>query len=873
MKDASAPAAKYRKDYRPTDFLIDETHLNFKLFDDHALVESRLMLRRNPKGDAQAQSLCLDGEQLELQSIAIDGEALPETAYKTTTENLTVNVNKDQFELQLVVKIVPQKNTSLEGLYTSAGKFCTQCEAEGFRKITYYYDRPDILSRFFVTIEADKQQYPLLLSNGNPIAQKELDNGRHLAEWEDPFPKPCYLFALVAGDLDLLEDSFTTRSGREVKLQLFVDKGKLDQSEFAMASLINAMRWDEERYNLEYDLDLYMIVAVGDFNMGAMENKGLNIFNTKYVLANRHTATDMDFEHIESVIGHEYFHNWTGNRVTCRDWFQLSLKEGLTVFRDQQFTEDMRSKAVKRIDDVKVIRSHQFAEDAGPMSHPIRPESYIEMNNFYTVTVYNKGSEVIRMMHTLLGEEGFQQGMALYFKRHDGEAATCDDFVAAMADANEYDLEQFTRWYSQSGTPELSAGFDYNADKQQLNLHFKQKLQQESHEAFHIPVLVGLLDEQGNALSFSQSEEGESLQQTILHIKQMEQSVVLYNVTQSALPSLLRNFSAPVKLHAQYNTEQLAFLFAHDSDSFSCWDAGQQLIQRYVDSQGKAFDVSYIVNGFKSIIENTKLDNAFKARALTLPDLRTLFEAAESPDIDAMITTRESLKQTLSDELADHWSQVYLNNREAEYSNSQESIAKRAIKNVALGYLMQSSKADSELLKQHHAEANNMTDKLANLSVATHQELPCAEEFLSGFYEEWKHEALLMDKWLQVQSSAPTQDVYERIAQLRNDPVFDLKNPNKVRALYAGFAALNFKAFHDASGKGYELIRDTIVEVDSVNPQVAAMLSKQFSSAPRLDSERRNKVTQCLQTIVDKKSLSKDVFEIVSKTLEQLNEQ
>ncbi len=871
MKDASAPMTKYRSDYRPSDFLIDEIYLTFKLFDDHTLVESRLMVRRNPKGDLSANQLRLDGEQLELLSLRFDGDELPRESYNIDEEGLTLLKVSDQFELTTVCKIYPDKNKSLEGLYTSNQKYCTQCEAEGFRKITYYLDRPDILAKFFVRIEAEQSRYPLLLSNGNPKSSGQLEEGRHFCEWEDPFPKPSYLFALVAGDLDLLEDSFKTKTGRKVKLQLFVDKGKLDQSEFAMASLKNAMRWDEERYNLEYDLDLYMIVAVGDFNMGAMENKGLNIFNTKYVLANPQTATDQDFENIESVIGHEYFHNWTGNRVTCRDWFQLSLKEGLTVFRDQQFTEDMRSKAVKRIDDVKVIRSFQFAEDAGPMAHPIRPDSYIEMNNFYTVTVYNKGAEVIRMLHTLLGEQGFQKGMALYFQRHDGSAATCDDFVAAMADANGKNLDTFRAWYAQAGTPELRGEFKYSEDKQQLRIQFKQMNSHESaKKPYVIPVKIGLLGESGESISFRLAESDEMTQESLLLVEEFEQEFVLNDVKQNAIPSLLRDFSAPVKLSTTLTKENLALLFAHDPNTFTRWDAGQSLMTQFIAADSDEL-LELIVKGFKTILHDKQIDNAFKARALSLPDLKTLFEIHSDKGVDHLIARHKQLKEEVARKLENDWlatyDKLYVG---GDTCIEQVAAANRAIKNLALQYLAVANNGHDQLVKHQFESAKLMTDELAALATAVHGKTSDAEFIVDAFFAKWNHEALVMDKWLAVQATADDQRVIERIKELRQNPVFAIDNPNKVRALFGSFASLNFAHFHAKEGTGYQMVADTIIELDPLNPQVASSLAKQFGVAGKLDGERQQLIGRQLERILQKDGLSKDVYEIVSKTNETL---
>ncbi|NVK87411.1 MAG: aminopeptidase N [Gammaproteobacteria bacterium] len=872
MKHDSAPITHYRSDYQPPDFLVEKVHLLFQLDPNKTRVTSRLMVRRNPKSQDSSAALFLHGEQLRLIEAKVNDCPLSSEQFEVTSEGLRILQPMDQFELATVVEIDPANNGALEGLYVSGDKFCTQCEAEGFRRITYYLDRPDVLSEYHVRIEADKKRYPLLLSNGNKTAAGELANNQHYVEWHDPFLKPSYLFALVAGDLDQLSDTFTTMSGREIALELYVDKGKLDQSKFAMESLKNSMRWDEQRYGLEYDLDLYMIVAVGDFNMGAMENKGLNIFNTKYVLANSATATDQDFENIESVIGHEYFHNWTGNRVTCRDWFQLSLKEGLTVFRDQQFTEDMRSKAVKRIDDVKVIRSFQFAEDAGPMAHPIRPDSYIEMNNFYTVTVYNKGAEVIRMLHSILGEDGFQKGMQLYFKRHDGSAATCDDFVAAMSDANDCDLSAFKHWYSQAGTPTLTASFKYEADNAVMIINFKQS---NSHESaanpYWIPIKIGLVGDDGSEVMFSLSENEDTQTTEFLYRFASESAEIkLYNVQQSAIPSLLRDFTAPVKLQVDYTDAQLAHLFANDVNTFNRWDAGQRLLARFLLHD--VTDVKpQIVEAFAALLADETIDNAFKARCLTLPDYKTLFESDYSGGIDDLIARRRELKSLLSEALKKQWQTLYQTlHVVSDEALDSSAIGARALKNTALDYWSGCSDFNSQVVTEQWQKANLMTDELAALSIANHHQLPCADTITQAFYDKWQHEPLVMDKWLATQASVDAEVTVKKITELRHDRVFNIKNPNKVRSLFAAFAANNFPQFHRIDGAGYRLVAEAIIEIDEFNNQVAANLAKQFAVTSKLDETRQLQVKPLLRKILDKKNLSKDVFEVVSKTLESI---
>ncbi|WP_144395562.1 aminopeptidase N [Pleionea sediminis] len=871
MKTSTAPVTKYRKDYKPSNFLIDEISLNFLINDEETLVESRLMVRRNPEGDVNANSVWFDGEELKLLAIEFNGQVLDESEYTINEQGMQLNKVDDKFELFTRCSIEPHKNTSLEGLYQSGDKLCTQCEAEGFRKITYYMDRPDILAKFDVRIEADKDKYPLLLSNGNKVNAGDLANDRHFCEWQDPFLKPCYLFALVAGDLDLLEDTFTTQSGRTVKLELYVDKGKLDQTEFAMESLKNAMKWDEEKFNLEYDLDLYMIVAVGDFNMGAMENKGLNIFNTKYVLANPQTATDQDFENVESVIGHEYFHNWTGNRVTCRDWFQLSLKEGLTVFRDQRFTEDLRSKAVKRIDDVKVIRSYQFAEDAGPMAHPIRPDEYIEMNNFYTVTVYNKGAEVIRMIHTLIGEDSFRKGMDLYFDRHDGQAVTCNDFVAAMADASSVNLDTFKHWYSQAGTPTVKVTHRYDETNKTLELQF---IQSNSHpsakQAYLIPVKLGLIARDGDAVTFRLSPDGDPQDEVLLNFDQSGESFIFHDVEKDVVPSLFRDFSAPVKISSELTEKDLALLFAHDVNAFNRWDAGQQLMQRYLLSDDNGLATS-IKSAFENILKDTDVDNAFKARALQIPDLKTLFELDYSKGIDFLVEKRRGLKSYIAKELATLWQEKYNELYvEGDDDLSQEAAANRALKNLTMQYLVHGESTASSYVEKQFNAAKLMSDEIAALTCAIHENTKEAGQLSDAFYKKWQDEPLVMDKWFVAHATHDHEDVVKTINQLRQSPAFNIKNPNKLRSLFGAFAAGNFAQFHRLDGLGYQLLGDVIYEVDDFNPQVAANLSKQFSVARHLDQSRQAMVKSILENLKNKEKLSKDVFEIVSKTLETL---
>ncbi|MHC9510762.1 aminopeptidase N [Kangiella sp. M94] len=887
MKTSDSIPVKYRKDYKPSAFLIDEVNLNFELFDDHAIVNARLKLRANPDADS-SDSLVLDGEELELLEIAIDGHKLEPAQYETDSEQLTVWLDKvmdldyqqSSFEMTTKVRIYPNTNTSLEGLYLSNGKFCSQCEAEGFRKITYYSDRPDVMSIFTVRIEAAQQKYPYLLSNGNQIEHGKLANGRHYAIWHDPFRKPSYLFALCAGDYDLLEDHFKTQSGRDIKLEIYVDKGKLDQCHHAMESLKKAMAWDEEVFGLEYDLDIYMIVAVGDFNMGAMENKGLNIFNTKYVLAHSDTATDQDFEDVEAVIAHEYFHNWTGNRVTCRDWFQLSLKEGLTVFRDQQFTADQTDHAVKRIEDVKVIRSHQFAEDAGPMAHPIRPDSYIEMNNFYTVTVYNKGAEVIRMYHTLLGADGFRRGMDLYFERHDGQAVTCEDFVSAMEEANGYDLKQFRHWYLQAGTPEVTVTSEYDELHKKLTLHIGQACPdtpgQSNKLPFHIPLKLGLLDKDGNDLPLELASHKEQLTGDILHLTQSEQSFEFVDVKHTPVLSLLRNFSAPVRLHYDYNDQDLAFLYAHDSDPFNRWEAGQRLFARVIwqlcaeQEAGEPMQFPlHLVNAVQNLLSDESLDGRFKALALTLPDIKALIEEVERVNLDHLINAHNFLKKELASHLEMDWLVHYqANHHVGNFNQDKTSIAKRAFAGVCLSYLVVLEKPKAyELAVSQLFNSNNMTDAETALKLLMHSNYEQKKQIAEDFYQKWQNEDLVVNKWLMAQATDPTDSTIDRVEGLIKHPAFDIKNPNKVRSVVGAFAGSNLPQFHRKDGKGYTFLAEQIKILYSVNPQTAARLTGAFNRWKKFDDERQRLMCEQLQGILQLPDLSKDVYEIASKAL------
>ena len=870
------PLVKYRKDYQASQFLISQTDLEFSLYDDHVIVQAELDFYRNPIDEnPELLPIELDGIELTLIDILVDDKSLSPADYKVGESGLTILEPKERFRLTTRVKIYPQNNTSLEGLYTSNGKFCTQCEAEGFRKITYYLDRPEVMSEFFVRIEGDLKKYPLLLSNGNPTERGKVGEDRHYVSWHDPFKKPSYLFALVAGDLDCLESEFTTMNDRKIKLQLFVDKGKLDQCQFAMNSLVRSMRWDEGVFGREYDLDLYMIVAVGDFNMGAMENKGLNIFNTAYVLANKNTATDADFEGVERVIAHEYFHNWTGNRVTCRDWFQLSLKEGLTVFRDQKFSEDMQSAAVERIDQVKIIRSAQFAEDSGPMAHPIRPDSYIEMNNFYTVTVYNKGAEVIRMMHTMLGERGFRSGMDLYFDRHDGQAVTCEDFVVAMEDANKVDWQLFRNWYRQAGTPILKVEFESIADTVN-KLTFSQSCpatpDQPTKKPFMIPVKIGFIDEHGRALKFRLSDEKDFVLESLIFVEKYQQSfeIIFEESNKNVIPSLLRAFSAPVKLEYDYTVEQLACLFAHDSDTFNRWDAGQNLMTRVVLGNQSKLDekqLACVINSFTQVLNDDQLDRALKALAVQLPDINSLISQKESIDLDRLFSNYRQLKLAIATKLELHWKKLYETLHEIPFAD--QFASDRRLKNTALSYLMLVDENKyANLANNQQVTANGMTDEVCGLQLLAKSKSSYKEQSLKSFYDKWKDEDLVIDKWFAAQMLSDRDSVIKDIESLLTHEAFSIQNPNRVRAVIGTFVGANVMQFHNSTGEGYELLTRLIIKLNGINPQIAAKLSKYFAPWKKFDSKRQALIKEQLEIIRATDNLAKDIYEVVERSLE-----
>lgn len=882
MRDAN-PQTIYLKDYTVPDYLIHNVELNFSLDDENTRVVSRLTMSRNPASLTGDTALILAGENLKLISVVLnDDNELTEQHYLQTQDALIIHEvpQHRSFVLTIENTINPKANTALEGLYLSNSMLCTQCEAEGFRKITYFLDRPDVMAKFTTTLVGDKDRYPVLLSNGNKVAHGELTENRHWVTWEDPFNKPCYLFALVAGQLDCIADSFTTQSGRTISLQIFVEKHDLDKCAHAMQSLKNAMLWDEQVYGREYDLDLYMIVAVGHFNMGAMENKGLNVFNTKFVLARPDTATDSDYEHIEGVIGHEYFHNWTGNRITCRDWFQLSLKEGFTVFRDQEFTGDRTSKAVKRIEDVNNLRTRQFAEDAGPMAHPIRPDAYIEINNFYTLTVYEKGAEVVRMIHTLLGAEGFRKGSDLYFERHDGQAVTCDDFVNAMEAANSVDLTQFRRWYAQAGTPVLKVQQSYDPSAQTLTLTINQHCPptpgQAVKEPLHIPVTVGLINKDGSIARCKLQDSTQASDEVILQLTQAEQTFTFEHVKEPPVVSILRGFSAPVKLSMERSLEELAFLLSYDSDTFNRWEAGQQLAGQIiagliVDVQnGRELQVNpVIITAFKQVMEQSWDDLSYFSLLLSLPSETYLAEQMQVVDVEAIHKAREFVVLTLAEQLQTQFKTLYLDSHRDESGLFDVgAIGRRRIKNMCLGYLGRLEQQDIQQWSQRQFDtAKNMTDQMAALAVIVNSSHPAKQQCLAGFYEQWQTEALVIDKWFALQASSQNPDTFATVQTLMQHPAFDLKNPNRVRALIGAFSQANPLHFHAANGQGYRFLADQIIALNTLNPQVASRMLSALTSWRRYDEGRQALMKAQLERIMTTESVSKDVYEVASKSL------
>ncbi|HGH0065096.1 TPA: aminopeptidase N [Neisseria meningitidis] len=862
---------RYLKDYQTPAYRILETDLHFDIAEPQTVVKSRLTVEPQRVGEP----LVLDGSA-KLLSVKINGAAAD---YMLEGETLTIaDVPSERFTVEVETEILPAENKSLMGLYASGGNLFTQCEPEGFRKITFYIDRPDVMSKFTTTIVADKKRYPVLLSNGNKIDGGEFSDGRHWVKWEDPFSKPSYLFALVAGDLAVTEDYFTTMSGRNVKIEFYTTEADKPKVGFAVESLKNAMKWDETRFGLEYDLDIFMVVAVGDFNMGAMENKGLNIFNTKFVLADSRTATDTDFEGIESVVGHEYFHNWTGNRVTCRDWFQLSLKEGLTVFRDQEFSGDRASRAVRRIENIRLLRQHQFPEDAGPTAHPVRPASYEEMNNFYTMTVYEKGAEVVRMYHTLLGEEGFQKGMKLYFQRHDGQAVTCDDFRAAMADANGINLDQFALWYSQAGTPVLEA--EGRLKNNSFELTIKQTVpptpDMADKQPMMIPVKIGLLNRNGEAAAFDY--QGKRATEAVLLLTEAEQIFLLEGVTEAVVPSLLRGFSAPVHLNYPYSDDDLLLLLAHDSDAFTRWEAAQTLYRRAVAANLAALSDGIglpkhekLLAAVEKVISDDLLDNAFKALLLGVPSEAELWDGAENIDPLRYHQAREALLDILAVRFLPKWHEL---NRQAakqenqSYEYSPEAAGWRTLRNVCRAFVLRADPAHIETVAEKYAEmAQNMTHEWGILSAVNGNESDTRNRLLAQFADKFSDDALVMDKYFALVGSSRRSDTLQQVQTALQHPKFSLENPNKARSLIGSFSR-NVPHFHAEDGSGYRFIADKVIEIDRFNPQVAARLVQAFNLCNKLEPHRKNLVKQALQRIRAQEGLSKDVGEIVGKILD-----
>jgi aminopeptidase N len=855
----------YLKDYTPYPYTIKHIDLTFDIRDGETAVKSKIAFK------GKGEPLVLNGEDLLLKSISLNGKPL--TDYTADEKSLTViKPPSGEFTLETEVVIQPEKNTRLEGLYQSGGNYCTQCEAEGFRRITYYPDRPDVMTTYTVRLEADKK-YPVLLSNGNLMDKGDLKDGRHYAVWNDPFPKPCYLFALVAGNLAEIHDTYKTTSGRKVDLYIYVRHGDEQQCGWAMESLKRSMKWDEDVYGLEYDLDIFNIVAVSDFNMGAMENKSLNIFNTALVLAQQETATDDDFIRVEGVIAHEYFHNWSGDRVTCRDWFQLSLKEGLTVFRDQEFTADLHSRTVARIDDVAHLRRSQFPEDAGPLAHPIRPDNYIEINNFYTMTVYEKGAEVIRMIRTILGTKNYRKGTDLYFTRHDGQAVTCEDFVKCMEDASGIDLKHFRLWYEQAGTPEITFEGAYDEKAKTYTVTLSQNVPstpgQLKKKPMQIPIAIGLINANGKDMEL---DKGQSTK--ILNLTESKQTFVIPDVDSKPVPSVLRNFSAPVKLKSSVSDSDLAFLMVHDSDGFNRWEAGQTYALRVINKilDEKTGTPPEFLKAFGGTLYDASrggMDKAFFARALSLPDVSYIGHGREESDPPAIYKVREQIIRDIYAANKDGLAKLYDANRTGSaFSLTPEAMGQRALQNVLLRYLSVTKDEDSaKLAKAQYDSANNMTDRVAALSVLSNTNSKLRDEAFVDFYHRFKEHQLVIDKWFALQAAAIRPDTIESIKALRTHPEFNIKNPNRVRSLYASFAMNNPVTFHAADGSGYEFLTNAVIELNTINPQIASRLLGPMREWRRYTQDRQKKMQESLQRILDTPKLSPDVYEIASKSI------
>jgi aminopeptidase N len=861
MKDTSPKVIKL-EDYRPSAFLISDVYLTFHLHDTETLVKSALKIKRNPEVGGTTEDLVLVAEELKFVSATLNGQKLNPGEYTVSEDSLIIPTKDNDFTLEIENIIDPTSNTELQGLYKSHGIFCTQNEPEGFRRITYFLDRPDVMAKYTTKIIADKKRFPVLLSNGNPIADGDLENGMHFVEWEDPFLKPSYLYALVAGDLGLVQDEYTTGSGRKIDLRIYCEKGNEDNCHHAMESLKKSMRWDERVFGLEYDLDIYMIVAVSAFNMGAMENKGLNIFNSSAVLANPKMATDTNYQRIESIVAHEYFHNWTGNRVTCRDWFQLTLKEGLTVFRDQEFSADMNSRAVQRIQDVQMLKDRQFVEDGGPTAHPIRPERYMEINNFYTATVYEKGAEVIRMIHTLLGSENFRKGMDKYFELYDGMAVTCEDFVNAMEIASGIDLTHFRNWYSQWGTPRLEVEEKYDEENKTLELILRQS-SPSGTGPLHFPFKVGFLDEEGKDIKL----EGVESEDGVLQVRNREEHFVFKNVNTRPILSLNRDFSAPVKLEWKQSYEDMIYLMSHDSNAFNRYETSQGLAldiilnlkDKILKGEELSLDSGYI-EAFSKLLQDSEMDLSHKALCIGLPSLNIILQDQNPMEFEASFQAREFVKKELSAKLHDQMLNLY--NKYAsvkDYSLSIQDVGERALKNTILNFMMclENSEVETLCFNQFN-NASNMTDELASLRDLAYHENSKREEALESFYNKWKDEQL----------SSPLEDTFERVLNLENSPIFDKTIPNLTRALWGSFAA-NAIHLHHKSGRGYHLIADKILTMDPINPQVSSQLAKAFRHFKKLNDHNRELMKIQLERIMATPDISKNLLEIVGKTLGQ----
>ncbi|WP_343560038.1 aminopeptidase N [Kiloniella sp. b19] len=870
------PNTIYLRDYKEPLYWIDHVNLDFELQAEKTFVKSQLHFRKNenlPSEDQEQSTLILDGEDLILRGLALDGAPLREDRYQVTADHLHVFDLPESGVLEIETEVNPSANTRLEGLYRSSGIFCTQCEAEGFRRITYYLDRPDVMATYRVRMTATQEDCPVLLSNGNLLEEGSNPDGTHWAEWEDPHPKPCYLFALVAGKLEHLEADYTTASGRAVKLRIYVEPGNVERCSYAMDALKRSMRWDEERFGLNYDLDCFNIVAVGDFNMGAMENKGLNIFNSKYILADADTATDADFGFIEAIVAHEYFHNWSGNRVTCRDWFQLSLKEGLTVFRDQEFSADMRSEAVKRIQDVKMLRARQFPEDAGPLAHPIRPESYIEINNFYTATVYEKGAEIIRMLKTLLGWEGFRKGADLYFERHDGQAVTCEDWIRAMEEANGADLSHFRLWYSQSGTPVLMASWTQNPEAGSFEITLSQHTRatpgQTEKRSLQMPVRFGLLNASGQDVLTGQEQD-------FLILDKASKTFRFENISEAVVPSINRGFSVPVKLEAHHSEADLAFLMAYDSDAFNRWEASQSYLTRVLLKlvEQRKSDVTRddipadLIEAFRVNMQDRAIDPAFKALLLTLPALSYVADQMIVADYECLSMVRKGVKDCLAGVLETEWQALYRSAALEESFDpaSGHQAGSRALRAVALGYL--SGLADGrKLAADLYGDAGNMTDRMAALTAVIDEDCPERQQMLDRFEQRFSDNLLVMDKWLALQAMSQHPAVLDQVEELQQHPAFSWTNPNRVRSLIGAFAMNNPRYFHDLSGRGYRILADAVLKLNDINPQVAARILAPLGTWRRVDTERQGLMKQELERILERENLSRDVYEVASKAL------